>query len=446
MTNQATMKAHHSLPEEPLSYLLDLETYGIKLGLEKIQILNAALDYPNRSFASIVVAGTNGKGSVAAMLERGLRAAGYRTGLFTSPHLVDLSERITINGHPVNMTILTQTISVIRNEINTLLRTGRFDSPPTFFEMLTAIALSIFRLKQVQVAILEVGMGGRFDATNVVSPVAVAIPSIDMDHQQFLGNTIEEIAFEKAGVIDSESVVVTAETKPDARNVLQRVSQQRNAKLIDVDSGTRLRIKVREGLTDVETLETPRQSYEPLTLSLRGRHQIRNVLVAVRLLEEFQIGGKSIPTLAIRQAITDVHWRGRLELFERKPTERVFLDAAHNVAAIGALSDYILQLSPAGLPFVFGAVRDKDVIGMVQALGTAANHLICAPIENSRGWSSTELANLIRTARTDLTIEAASDTKAALSEGWKRSPLVCATGSIYLIGSLIQAFESNTEI
>ena len=440
------MKDHRPLPEELIGYLFSLETYGIKLGLKKIHILNAAMDYPDRSFSSVIVAGTNGKGSVAAMLERGLRAAGYRTGLFTSPHLVDLSERIAINGRPVNMTILAQTIGVLRNKIDALSRTGQLDSPPTFFEMLTAMALSIFRLERVQVAILEVGMGGRFDATNVVSPIAVAIPSIDIDHQQFLGNTIEEIAFEKAGVIGSHSVVVTAETKPDARNVLQRVSQQCNAKLIDVDSGTLLRVKVRAGLTDVETLETPRRHYEPLTLSLRGRHQIRNVLVTVRLLEEIQIAGISIPTLAIRQAITDVHWRGRLELIERKPTERILLDTAHNVAAMGALSDYILKFSPAGLPFIFGALRDKDVIGMVKALGTAANHLICAPIENRRGWSSTELASLIRTVRTDLTIQAASDTMAALSEGWKRSPLVCATGSVYLIGSLIQALESDTKV
>ena len=174
-------------PADPLSYLCSLEQYGIKLGLDNIRTLTTALNHPERSFQSIVVAGTNGKGSVAAMIERSLRAAGYKTGRYTSPHLVALSERFVIDGRPVTIDVLRREASRLRSTIDTLRNTGELAAPPTFFEATAAIALSLFRQAGVSLAVLEVGMGGRFDATNIVTPVAVVIPSIDLDHQQFLG-------------------------------------------------------------------------------------------------------------------------------------------------------------------------------------------------------------------------------------------------------------------
>ena len=220
-------------PEDPLAYLFDLQQFGIKLGLENMHALNAALDRPDRQFRSILIAGTNGKGSVAAMAERGLRAAGYSTGLYTSPHLIDLGERFAVDGRAVDGATLADEAARVREAIETLRESGRLEHPPTFFEATTALALSLFRRREIDVAVLEVGMGGRFDATNVVRPLAVGIPSIDLDHQQYLGPTLAAIAFEKAGVIKPNTVVVTAEDKPEARDVLQRAANARGARFID---------------------------------------------------------------------------------------------------------------------------------------------------------------------------------------------------------------------
>ncbi len=427
---------------DPLTYLFSLEQYGIKLGLSNIRTLTAALDHPEHAFTSVLVAGTNGKGSVAAMLERGLRAAGYRTGLYTSPHLVDLAERIAIDGQPVDTLTLGGAAHDVRRTVDTLLRKGRLDAPPTFFEATTTMALSVFRAAQVRVAVLEVGMGGRFDATNVVTPVAVAVPTIDLDHQRYLGTTVEAIAFEKAGVISEGAVVVTGETKPAARDVLYGAAEQRGARFIDAAAGTELRVSQHDGVSRVEALATPQARYGPLTLALRGGHQIRNAVVAVRLLEALETAGLSVPPAAIRDAMTDVRWRGRLELLTCDPTRQVLLDTAHNVAAATALGAYVREVAPGGLPFVFGALEDKDVVGMVQALGAAATAFVCTPVATTRARKAADLAALVHKARPDVTVSAAAGPQEALAEAWTRGPLVCASGSVYLVGELIRLVDT----
>ena len=335
-------------PADPLAWLFALEQHGIKLGLANIRALAAALDHPERAFAPILVAGTNGKGSVAAMIERGLRAAGYRTGLYTSPHLVRLAERIAVAGRPVSESALEAGADGLRALADRLRAAGRLEAPPTFFEATTAMALDRFRAAEVQVAVLEVGMGGRFDATNVARPVAVAIPSIDLDHERFLGSTIEEIAFEKAGVIDPGAVVVSGEPKPGAREVLRRVARERGARFVDAGAGADLRARFREGRCEVDRLRTPRGRYGPLTLALRGRHQLGNAVVAVRVLEELGAAGLDVPAAAIRRALTEVRWPGRLDLRERDARHRVLLDAAHNVAAAAAFGAYVREIRTRG--------------------------------------------------------------------------------------------------
>ena len=428
-------------PDDPLAYLFALEQHGIKLGLANIRTLTVALGRPERSFAPILVAGTNGKGSVAAMIERGLRAAGQRTGLYTSPHLVRLAERIAVNGRPVREPTLAAAADGLRGVVERLLASRRLDAPPTFFEATTAMALAHFRTAGVRVAVLEVGMGGRFDATNVVQPVAVAVPSIDLDHQQFLGSTIEEIAFEKAGVIRAGGLVVSGERKRDARTVLRRVSRERGARLVEAGAGTEVRARLEDGRTVVERLTTPRGRYGPLTLALRGRHQIRNAVVAVRVLEELGAAGIAVPAAAVECALTDVRWPGRLDLRDHGPGRRVLLDAAHNVAAAAAFGAYVRETAPAGLPLVFGALRDKDAAGMVQAIGSAATRILCAPAGNHREWPAAELAEVVRRARPEIPVTAAANPHEALAEAWTHGPLAGAAGSLYLVGSLIEGLD-----
>ena len=434
-------------PDDPVGRLFDLERFGIKLGLDNIRTLARALDHPERSFSCIVVAGTNGKGSVAAAIERGLRAAGYRTGLYTSPHLIELAERFAVDGEPVDDGALATEALTVVDTADALQASGRLPHPPTFFEATTALALSLFRRRSVQAAVLEVGLGGRFDATNIVTPAAVAIPSIDIDHQQHLGETIEAIATEKAGVIKPGSLVVTGETKPEARRVVEGAAAQRGARLIDIDDGVTVRWTIDDaGLTRVTRLATPLRDYGPLTLALRGRHQVRNGLVAVRLLEELGAAGLQVSRDAILSALTGVRCRGRLELVDAAPGRRVLLDPAHNVAAATALADYVRTLAPAGLPAVFGALADKDVIGMLRALGPVATRVICAPIDSPRARSVDDLQAAVRTACPGLPVSSANTPDAALDQAWRHGSLALATGSMYLVGALLQRLTPRGEV
>lgn len=419
-----------------IDYLFSLEQFGVKLGLDNIRTLHEALGYPDRSFRSIIVAGTNGKGSVAAMLDSALRAAGYATGRFTSPHLVALEERFAVGGRAVARESLEAEAGRLRAVIERLLDAGRLAAPPTFFEATTAVALSLFRRQRVAVAVLEVGMGGRFDATNVVSPIAVAIPSIDLDHQQFLGTTLADIAREKAGVIKPGALVVVGETKPQAVGVFRRACRERSCRLVepprDVESG----VALRDGWTEL-TLATPRRRYGPLRLGLRGRHQAHNAAVAVRVLEELHGYGLRISGDAVREGLAAARWRGRIEVVRVGQRRLIVLDAAHNVAAAAAFGAYVSEMWPQGMPLLFGALRDKDVGGMARALGSAATAAICPPLASRRALPPDAVMARIRAARPDLSVVAAPSPRAALETAWRRSDVIGAVGSTYLVGELL---------
>lgn len=427
--------------EDPLEYLFGLQRFGIKLGLDSMHTLNRGLGNPDRHFESVLIAGTNGKGSVAAMVERGLRAAGYSTGLYTSPHLIELDERFAVDGRPVRNAALVAEAARIRDVIERLCASGRLAHPPTFFEATTALALSLFRRCRVDVAVLEVGMGGRFDATNVVRPLAAAIPSIDLDHQQYLGETLAEIAFEKAGVIEPDTVVVSAEDKPEARDVLQREAAARGARFVDAGAEVDVCWRTDAGLLRIESLTTPRTRYGPLTLALRGRHQLRNAAVAVRLLEELAQAGLRIPSRAVERALADVRWRGRLELVDCAPGRRLLLDPAHNAAAAAALGEYVTEMYPSGLPFVFCALADKDAAGMLEALGGALSRIICTPITSPRAASVADLLAAARGSRGEVPIESAASPVAAIRSAWRAGPVAGVAGSVYLVGEVLNALD-----
>ena len=430
-----------SAADPPLAYLFGLQQFGIKLGLENMYAINAALGHPDRRFRSVLIAGTNGKGSVAAMIERGLRAAGHATGLYTSPHLIALNERFVVDGRPVEDAALANEAAHVRDTIERLRASGQLTHPPTFFEATTALAFSLFRRREVDVAVLEVGMGGRFDATNVVRPLAAGIPSIDLDHQRHLGATLAEIAFEKAGVIEPGTVVVSAEQKPEARDVLRREAAARGARFVDAGKETIVRWRADAGVIRVEALETPHACYGPLTLGLRGRHQLRNATVAVRLLEHLAQAGLRLPRAAIEQALAHVCWRGRLELVDCGLGRQMLLDPAHNVAAAAALGAYVTEVYPTGLPFVFAALADKDASGMLDALAGAASRIICAPIASPRARSVPDLVAAARASGCEVPIEAAASPAAAVSAAWRAGPVAVVAGSVYLVGEVLHALD-----
>jgi dihydrofolate synthase/folylpolyglutamate synthase len=263
---------------DPFDYLLSLEKFGIKFGLANIETLTSALGHPQKTFKSILVAGTNGKGSVTAMVDCALGKSGLRVGRYTSPHLVHLEERFAIDGAPVRTEVLSQMIEEVRTLIDQLIAKGSLEAPPTFFEVTTAIAFELFRRAGVQIAVLEVGLGGRLDSTNIAQPIAAAITSIDFDHEQYLGNTLAAIAAEKAGVIRRDIPVIVGLVPKEARDVLVSMCDLAGAEFIEADSNVTIKSKIEDGRTILH-LRTPKRDYGWVPLGLRGDHQVPNTLV-----------------------------------------------------------------------------------------------------------------------------------------------------------------------
>lgn len=422
---------------DPLTYLFSLEKLGIKFGLENIRTLCAGLGNPQEAWPSVIVAGTNGKGSVSAMVEAGLRAGGFRTGLYTSPHLVRLEERFAIDGQPVATPLLEASALAAQRAVAALRGRGALATEPTFFEVTTAIAFEIFRRAGVRFAVLEVGLGGRFDATNVATPLAAAITSIDFDHERFLGNTIAAIAAEKAGVIKPGMRVVVGETKPEAIEVIARVCREQSAAMVPADDGVKADIVgVDEGRPLVH-VETPVRSYGELRLALRGRHQVRNAIVAIRLLEELGERGITLDAGAVAAAVTDVRWRGRLDLLSDGGGHTVLCDAAHNPAGARVLAAYLLEAYPGRLPIVFGIMRDKDVAGTLAPLLPCASHLVVTRAHTDRALEPSALADAARRAGWRGPLEVEMDAVRAVERAWQKAAEVCAAGSIFLVGEVL---------
>ena len=426
---------------DALQYLLTLEKFGIKFGLANIQTLAAALGHPQKHFKSILIAGTNGKGSVTAMTDCALRASGLKVARYTSPHLVRLEERFAIDGAAVDTAVLVGLIEEMRSLIDDLIAKGSLESPPTFFEVTTAIAFELFRRAKVDVAVLEVGLGGRLDSTNVVDPIAAAITSIDFDHEQYLGNTLAAIAAEKAGVIRRGIPVVVGPVPPEARDVLVSMCEMAEASFIEADAGVRIESASEDGRTSMR-LTTAMRDYGWIQLGLRGDHQVPNALVAVRLLEELERNLPITPA-AITTGIRDVRWAGRLQMIEVPGGRRVLLDAAHNPAGAWALASYLKREFPEPLPIVFGALRDKDVSLMLKALLPAASTIVMTEPVTPRAHSAEELAAIARKLSPAAKIAIEPDPARALERAWTHCPVVCAAGSIFLVGNLLASIGAD---
>ena len=427
-----------------LDRLFALETFGIKLGLENISTLCAALGHPERAFRTLHVAGTNGKGSVAAMTHAALVAGGLRAARYTSPHLIDLTERFVIGQHAVDLAVLERTVATVLACADRLQESGELRVPPTFFEAATATAFQLFHDSGVEVAVIEVGLGGRFDATNVITPDVGAITTIGYDHQQHLGDTLEEIAFEKAGIIKPGMTVVMGALPPAAQEVVRRVAADRGATVIAADDQVRVTSEMCDGAARM-SLVTPADSYGPLTLGLRGSHQVANALVAVRMLEAMREHGVSVARDAVEKGLASPDWPGRLEVFELPGGRRVLMDAAHNIDGATALADYLEQWYGEPPALVFGVMRDKDVDPMLRALLPQVRSLICTAARTTRALPPEDLARraaqvaaeiALADGRPALPITVVADPDEAVNVALERFSTVCVAGSIFLAGAV----------
>jgi dihydrofolate synthase / folylpolyglutamate synthase len=423
-----------------LGRLYRLEAFGIKLGLENIEHLTAALGHPERQFRSLHVAGTNGKGSVTSMVHAGLRAAGVHAARYTSPHLAHITERFVIGDSAVTLADFETVASDVLDTADRLQATRVLRAAPTFFEATTAIGFELFRRAKVDVAVIEVGLGGRFDATNVVAPMAAAITTIGFDHQQYLGDTLADIAFEKAGIIKNGMTVVAGPLPSDAMAVVRRACSERHARLVET-STLDVRTETVAGHARL-SLRTASASYGPVTLALRGAHQIGNAVVAATLLEAAAEAGVPVTADHVARGLAGASWPARLELLRLDGGKHVLLDAAHNIDGAAALAAYLRDSHATAQPcLVVGIMRDKNVDGILRALLPAASRVVVTAAGSARGVRAAELAVRVSSVVRDLGLThppplVVSDPREALDAALGLSDHVCVAGSIFLVGAV----------
>jgi dihydrofolate synthase/folylpolyglutamate synthase len=407
-------------------YLASRTRLGVKFGLETIRALVERMGHPEAAFPSLLVAGTNGKGSVVAYVDAVLRASGHTVGRYTSPHLVRVNERIAVDGAEISDDALEAAVLGVRSAAEELVRDRTIPAHPTYFEALTAAAFAHFRERGVDVAVLEVGMGGRLDATNVVKPLASAIVSVDLDHETYLGSTLGAIAGEKAGVLRRGRTTVLGPLASEARGAIADLASALGARLVDAPAGS----EVRTGALGLE-IRTPRGVYRGVR-PLPGAYQVDNALVAIRLLEEAREAGLALDLEAIAAAVGDARWPGRLERVGGHPP--LLLDGAHNPAAARALAAHLRGMGPFVL--VFGAMRDKDIRGMAEALFPLAEDVVLTRPRVDRAARPEELAERAGALAEGARLE--DQPRRALAWARRRAGdgIVVVAGSLFLVGQL----------
>jgi len=424
-------------------WLARLEWFGIKLGLDTIGALAAALGHPDHAYPVVHVAGTNGKGSVVAMLERAIRASGRRTGRYTSPHLVRLEERFAIDGVPVEPAELDRALSIVRRAAESRALADPHLPAPTYFEVTTAAAFEVFRSAAVDVAVIEVGLGGRFDATNVVSPVLSVITSIDFDHEAHLGRTLGAIAGEKAGIIKPGVPVVVGPVGSEALDVVSRTAAAAGAPLHLVTEECRVEARSLGSGRREATFRTRRGTYGPVVLALRGNYQVANAAIAVVAADRLSELGLAMDPAAVVTGLADARWPGRLDVIEIGD-RRITIDGAHNAAGAEALAAYLREAHPEGVPVVFGVMTDKAIDGMIAAIAPLARPLVVTRAPGRRAATAEDLASRARRVMPADCVLEEPDVGRALDTAWRHHRDIVAAGSLYLAGDIIARLDLET--
>jgi len=422
--------------QETIEYLFALQKHGVKLGLGNTERLMDIMGNPHRRFRSVHVAGTNGKGSTAAFLTGMLLAAGYRVGLYTSPHLVSFTERIRINGVPITEGKVVELARRVREGYEG--RAGDSGLPPalnpTFFEVTTALAFTYFAEEAVDIAVIEVGMGGRLDATNVISPLVSVITNIDLEHTEFLGDTLELIAGEKAGIIKRNTPVVTGAVQPGVLQVIEREAARKAAPVFLLGREFRAN-HIRPGGEQQFTYRGMRMSLEGLGIVLLGRYQVDNACLALAAAECLHAAGVTITEDAVRKGLAQSRWEGRLERVARRPD--IYLDGAHNPASARLLARAVAELRPAygRLMLVVGILGDKDVSGILAELIPLADRVIVTRPDYARALDPDALAAKVRSLHP--AVDTAGSVRQAIERAKseaKADDLILITGSLYVVG------------
>jgi dihydrofolate synthase/folylpolyglutamate synthase len=413
---------------DPLEYLTHLKSKGINLDLGPVTRLLRSLGNPHKNYRTVLVGGSNGKGSVAAMLSSILTRGGFTVGLYTSPHLIDFRERIRINNRMIQQEDLSQLIDQVRNVVT---------EDVTYFEFATAVAFLHFYRCQVDLAVLEVGMGGRLDATNVVDPEVSVITTVSLEHQRYLGRNLNSIAREKGGIIKRQGICLTAAKQATVIKTLENICSDRQSRLYRV--GKEIRVRRSKGGTF--SYDGISKTYQNLPISLMGRHQVDNAALALAALELLEDKGYSIAEETIVQGLREVRWEGRLEILNDNP--RLIVDGAHNPAAISVLYRTLKDDFTYGrLILIFGVLKDKNYGAMLRKLAPLADTIIVTRPKEERALQPDTLRSVAH--HYNKNVEVIDDPRQALLQAVRRAhahDLICVTGSLYLVGEIKQALD-----
>jgi dihydrofolate synthase/folylpolyglutamate synthase len=438
--------------DDSVRYLLSLgrelaaPTQGAaaKFDLENITVLAERLGRPDRAYPIVHIAGTNGKGSTAAFLESILRRAGFRTGLNTSPHLERINERIRLNGEEISDEAFAETFTRIHLLIEELLAAGKLRAHPTYFECVTAMAFEAFARARVEFGVFEVGLGGRLDATNIVSPVVSIITRIDFDHENFLGHSLREIAGEKAGILKREVPVVLAEQHPEARGVILARAKELACPVIEPSQIFRVdQESTQGGIVRARVTEVSSGASFEIVPSLPGRFQLENALNALAAARRLQDRGFRISADAISQGIAGAVWPGRLEKLQSNPD--VYLDGAHNPGAARELARFLEQnFAGRKVWLLYGALRDKAVDEIAGQLFPHAREVIFTEPNTSRAISAPRLAEIAAHHASHFRVIASAEQALDLAlEEASPDDAIFITGSLYLVGQLRHYWKAH---
>jgi dihydrofolate synthase/folylpolyglutamate synthase len=421
--------------EETLSYLYNLERFGIKLDLSNITAILRRLDNPHEKFPSIHIAGTNGKGSVAAMLHSILCESGYKAGLYTSPHLVDFRERVRIKHEMIEKDFICDFVHDLKDEID--------QRGYTFFEVTTALALEYFAKKKVDLAVVETGLGGRLDATNMITPLISIITNIGREHTRHLGEVVSQIANEKAGIVKRGIPTITAVEQPEAFEAIRAVCAQKKSELTRVQDGAAYTLLESSIHGSKFSFSSNSLRYEYLELNLTGHHQILNAITCLTGVHKLRQLGWKVTEPAIRTGLKRVNWPARLEVFRKEPL--VLLDVAHNPPGMRALIQALSQLfSERRIIFVLGVMQDKDHPSILKEVCKKAKLVVLTKPDYKRAAEPESLRKAME--GTDIPVEIVPQIKPAYLFALKMAEsddVICITGSHFTVGQFLELFESQ---
>jgi dihydrofolate synthase/folylpolyglutamate synthase len=416
--------------DETISWLYSFEKFGIKLGLDRIKFICKKLANPQNSYKIIHVGGTNGKGSVCRFLQSILTTSGYKTGVYTSPHIQRFSERFIIDNKEISDSDVVLLVKKIKPIVDEMIK---IENTPTFFEIVTAMAFLYFKEKKIDFAVIEVGLGGRFDATNIVEPILSVITNVTLEHQDILGKNIEDIAFEKAGIIKNKIPVITA-SKDSALDIIKKIAVEKDAPINIINDKSWKKIK--GGVDWQEFLISGSLKEYFVKTSIIGEHQGENIALTIEVIEKLQMNGVYITDEAINEGIAKTVNPGRMEIVGFEPL--IILDGAHNIAGVSYLkktlnADFVYNK----LILVLGILSDKNVKGMLEIIAPIGDVIVITKSQNKRATEPIKLKELTEKLnfKNQVIVKNKVDeaVKYALSIA-KKDDLICITGSLFTVG------------